>query len=74
VGGFCGALLPRAAAARRAAIGATVHIGITVTASDIASIPLDHFGLLGFHQHSVSIGRLIGAALMIAGVSLITKY
>jgi len=55
-------------------LGAAVYIGITVTASAIASVRLDHFGLLGFQQHSASIGRLIGAALMIAGVSLIAKY
>jgi len=45
-----------------------------VTASAIASILLDHFGLLRFHQHSAGIERLIGAALMIVGVSLIAKY
>jgi transporter family-2 protein len=74
VGGFCGAifLVSQPLAAPR--LGAAVYIGITVTASAIASIMLDHFGLLGFHQHSASIGRLIGAALMIAGVSIITKY
>jgi bacterial/archaeal transporter family-2 protein len=74
VGGFCGpvVLLSQPLAAPR--LGAAVYIGITVTASAIASIMLDHFGLLGFHQHSASIGRLIGAALMIAGVSLIAKY
>ncbi len=74
VGGFCGAvfLVSQPLAAPR--LGAAVYIGITVTASAIASIMLDHFGLLGFQQHSASIGRLIGAALMIAGVSLIAKY
>jgi transporter family-2 protein len=74
VGGFCGAvfLVSQPLAAPR--LGAAVYIGITVTASAIASIILDHFGLLGFHQHSASIWRLIGAALMIAGVSIIAKY
>jgi len=65
---------PRVATPSRAAIGSAVSIGITVTASAIASILLDHFGLLRFHQHSAGIERLIGAALMIVGVSLIAKY
>jgi len=71
VGGFCGAifLVSQPLAAPR--LGAAVYIGITVTASAIASVLLDHFGLLGFQQHTASVGRIIGAALMIAGVSLI---
>ncbi len=74
VGGFCGAvfLVSQPLAAPR--LGAAVYIGITVRASAIASVLLDHFGLLGFQQHSAGIGRVIGAALMIAGVSLIAKY
>ena len=74
VGSFCGAifLVSQPLAAPR--LGAAVYIGITVTALAIASVVLDHFGLLGFHQHSASIGRLIGTPLMITGVSLIAKY
>ena len=74
VGGFCGAVVvvsqPLAAPRLRAAM----YIGITVTASAIASVLPGHFGLLGIHQHSASIGRLIGAAPMIAGLSSIAKY
>ncbi len=74
VGGLCGAifLVSQPLAAPR--LGAAVYIGITVTASAIASLLLDHFGLLGFPQHTAGIWRVIGAALMIAGVSLIAKF
>ncbi len=73
-GGICGAVFVLSQPLAAPRLGAAVYIGITVTASLIASIALDHFGLLGFSQHSASIGRIIGAALMIAGVSLIAKY
>jgi transporter family-2 protein len=74
VGGFCGAifLVSQPLAAPR--LGAAVYIGITVTASAIASVLLDHFGLLGFQQHTASLWRITGAALMIAGVSLIARF
>jgi bacterial/archaeal transporter family-2 protein len=74
IGGFCGAvfLFSQPVAAPR--LGAAVYIGITVTASVIASVALDHFGLLGFPLHPANIGRLIGAALMIVGVSLIAMF
>jgi len=74
VGGFCGAVFLASQLLAAPRLGAAVYIGITVTASAIASVLLDHFGLLGFSQHLASIGRMIGAALMIAGVSLIAKY
>ncbi len=74
LGGFCGAifLVSQPLAAPR--LGAAVYIGITVTASAIASVALDHFGLLGFQQHPAGLWRVVGAGLMIAGVSLIAKF
>jgi transporter family-2 protein len=46
-------------------------MGILVTSSVCASIVLDHFGLVGFQEHAASWGRIVGAALMIAGVWLV---
>lgn len=73
-GGFCGAIfvLSQPLVAHR--LGAAVYISLTVTASAIASVLLDHYGLMGFQQHTASIWRIAGAALMIAGVSLIAKF
>ncbi len=55
-------------------VGAGVFIGITVTATIVASLVMDHFGLLGFHRHTASPGRIIGGALMVAGMLLIGKF
>ncbi len=73
-GGFCGAIFVMSQPLAAPRLGAAVFIGVTVTASAIASLLLDHFGLLGFQQHSAGIWRVVGAGLMIAGVSLIARF
>lgn len=55
-------------------LGAALFIGLTVTASTVASVALDHFGLLGFAQHSAGIGRIVGTLLMIAGLTLFAIF
>jgi bacterial/archaeal transporter family-2 protein len=55
-------------------LGSALFIGLTVTASTLLSVALDHFGWLGFDQHPAGAGRLIGAALMVIGVALIAAF
>jgi transporter family-2 protein len=55
-------------------LGAGLFTGLTVIAAIIASIALDHFGLVGFPQHAAGLGRLIGAALMIAGIVCVAVF
>ena len=55
-------------------LGAGVFIGLTVTAAIVTSVAMDHFGLVGFKQHAASWPRLLGAALMIGGLTLVSKY
>lgn len=55
-------------------LGSALFIGVTVTASTILSIMLDHFGWLGFAPHPPGPGRLIGAVLMIVGVALVAAF
>jgi transporter family-2 protein len=73
-GGVLGATFVMSQLLVAAQVGAGVYIGLTVTASIIVSLLLDHFGLVGFEVHPAGIGRLMGAALMIAGVALVTRY
>lgn len=56
------------------ALGAALFIALTVTASTIGSLLLDHFGLLGFSQHSAGLGRIAGALMLIGGVTLIACF
>jgi transporter family-2 protein len=55
-------------------IGAGELVGLVVAGQLIFSVLLDHFGWIGFAQHSASLPRLAGCALMIAGVFLIAKF
>lgn len=55
-------------------LGAGLFTGLTVTAAVIASIALDHYGLVGFKQHTAGLGRLIGAVLMVAGLVCVAVF
>ncbi len=55
-------------------LGAGLFTGLTVTAAVITSVALDHFGLVGFPVHPAGIGRLIGAALMVAGILCVAVF
>ena len=55
-------------------MGSGTFTGISVTAGLVTSIALDHFGLLGFTVHRASLGRLMGGALMVAGLWMVAKF
>ena len=55
-------------------IGAANMIALIVAAQMISAVLYDHFGLLGFPVHPVSLFRILGAVLIIAGVYLILKF
>lgn len=56
-------LLPR--------IGVAALISATVVGQMLFSIVADHYGFLGTQVRTASLSRLLGAALLIAGVFLI---
>jgi transporter family-2 protein len=55
-------------------LGAGALIGLIVAGQLIFSVLLDQFGWIGFEQHTVTIPRLAGCALMILGVFLIAEF
>lgn len=55
-------------------IGAAPYLGLLVTAGVVTSILLDHFGWVGFEQHPVSLWRICGGLLMIAGIALVAMF
>ncbi|MBC7920472.1 MAG: DMT family transporter [Ferruginibacter sp.] len=55
-------------------IGAANTIGFLVAGQLIFAVVLDHFGLIGFSPRSVSLYRVLGVLLMLAGVYLVQKY
>ena len=55
-------------------MGAGVFTGITVTTAVVISILFDHFALMGFKHHPASVPRIVGGALMIAGLWLVATF
>lgn len=54
-------------------IGVGAAIGLIVTGQIICAIIIDHFGLFNVAVRSVSLTRLSGVVLMIAGIYLVMK-
>lgn len=73
IGGPLGALIVLAGAALTARLGAAVFIALVVGGQLLCSLALDHFALMGLEEQPVTPGRLLGAALVVAGV-LCIKY
>lgn len=72
-GGLFGAIFIGLAIYLVPLLGAATFISILIAGQMIASITFDHFGWLGLAQRSTDLPRLLGAALLIAGVVLIRR-
>ena len=55
-------------------LGAAALVGFIVTGQLLFAVLADQFGWLGFAQHSASVWRYVGCALMMAGVALIARF
>ena len=74
LGGIVGAVAVFAGFTSIQKLGAGPVNGVTITANILASLAIDHFGLLRMEQHSMNPMRFLGAALMVGGVTLISKF
>ena len=72
-GGLFGAIFIGLAILLIPQLGAATFIALLVAGQMLASLTLDHYGWLGLEQRSVDLPRLIGVALLIAGVVLIRR-
>ena len=73
-GGLLGAMFVLAQLFTAEQLGSAVFMTVVVTAAVLTSLLLDHFGLVGFKQHSLGWGRAAGAVLILAGLGLIARY
>jgi bacterial/archaeal transporter family-2 protein len=55
-------------------LGAATLLALVISGQVLAAVALDHFGLLGFAHHPVSVPRVAGAALLVVGVVLIRLF
>jgi transporter family-2 protein len=74
LGGLLGAFFVCASIVLIPLLGAATTIGLFLAGQVIASITIDHFGLLGVPVQSASIPRLLGALLIIVGVAVVQKF
>jgi transporter family-2 protein len=74
VGGTLGAFYVVGAVLTAPQLGAATLIALVVAGQAMASLVVDHFGWVGFEPQSVSAGRLIGMALVVAGVVLVRFF
>ena len=73
-GGICGAFYIVMTILLAPRLGAATLIGVSVTGQMLASLILDHYGLIGYPVHPVNVWRLAGAGLLLGGLVLIQHF
>ncbi len=74
IGGLYGAIFVVAAAWGVPRLGVALTITLMVAGQLLISIVLDHFGAFGTPQHPISLGRVAGIALVLAGVLMVRRF
>ena len=72
-GGFFGAFFIGASIFLLPQLGAATFIALLVAGQMIGSVAFDHFGWLGLTQRPIDVTRLIGIALIVAGVVMVRR-
>jgi len=73
-GGFYGAFFVAVGAYAAPKLGIASMVTIGVAGSMVGALVLDHFGAFGLDRTPISVGRLFGVALVIAGVVLVRRF
>jgi len=74
VGGLLGAFYVFGSIVTSPRLGAVAFVAIIVAGQSVASLILDHFGWVGFDEHPISAGRIVGLLLLGVGVALVRIY
>jgi bacterial/archaeal transporter family-2 protein len=74
IGGILGACYLWIALMLAPRLGAAVLVSLVVAGQLLASLLLDHYGLLGFPQHPASLPRTLGVVFLFLGVVLIRWF
>lgn len=72
-GGFLGVIYLTATIILAPLLGAATMVGLIVVGQMLASITLDHFGLIGFPVHPFGFWRAVGTIFLIVGMILIQR-
>ena len=71
VGGFLGAFYVLGSVVTAPKLGAAALFAFILAGQAVASLAVDHFGWVGFEENPVTPGRLLGMALVAAGVAAV---
>ena len=74
IGGLYGAVFVVAAAWGVPRLGVALTIILMVAGQLLLSVVLDHFGAMGMPKQPISLGRVAGVGLVIAGVLMVRKF
>ena len=74
IGGLLGTFYVAAVVMLVPRLGVALAFALIIAGQMMTAIIFDHFGWLGINVQQVSIGKIIGALLLIAGVVLIRKF
>jgi len=72
-GGVLGALYVACTTVLGPRLGAAALLSLTLAGQMAAALVVDHYGVIGFPQAPITPARLLGAALLLAGVLLIMR-
>ncbi len=70
-GGLLGALFVTAALMLAPRLGAATLVASVVAGQMVGSMVIDHYGIVGYPQHDLSVELIMGMLLVIIGVALI---
>jgi transporter family-2 protein len=74
IGGIIGAVYVAVSLNLAQRLGATVLVAVVLIGQMLAALVIDHYGLLGLDQHTISPLRVLGVLLLIVGVILIRAF
>jgi bacterial/archaeal transporter family-2 protein len=72
-GGLLGAIFVVTIAWLAPTLGAATLLSVAIAGQMTFALVLDHYGLVGFPQRSMSAGRGVGVALLVVGVVMIRR-
>jgi transporter family-2 protein len=70
-GGFLGAFYVLGSVVTAPKLGAATLVAVILAGQAVASLLVDHYGWVGFDENPITPGRLLGMALVAAGVALV---
>jgi bacterial/archaeal transporter family-2 protein len=73
LGGLIGATFVVATLSLGPKLGAATLFVLVIAGQMLASMALDHFGVIGFPLRAITVPRIAGAVLLVAGVVLIVR-